>query len=282
MTRSGTTFGILLFIIELIATIPLLQTVGGILVVVGVILAIFLSLGNPPRWRPGYACQMVDTCVSRVPVFAGLSASDQHRVAGLARPVQLKAGEFAYSANDAVSRLIVLHTGRLKIFRLSADGSEQLVRVLGPGEFTGETAVFTGQPPGDFAAALDDSQLCAFRHDDLQSLVREYPETGLSMLATVSERLSVAEHRLNSLTSHDVHSRLADYLLGLPGARRGNIATVDLPLAKKDVASIIDTTPESLSRALKSLASQGLIVIGSGRSIVITQPNLLRRLADGV
>jgi len=223
---------------------------------------------------------MADTCVSRVPVFAGLSANDQQRVAGLARPTRLKAGEVAYSADDELSQLIVLHTGRLKIFRLSVNGSEQLIRVLGPGEFTGETSVFTGQRPDDYATAVDDCQLCVIRHDDLNALVRQHPEIGLRMLATVSERLSDTEHRLNSLTSRDVESRLAEYLLGLPGTWPRRVATVTLPLAKKDVASLLDTSPESLSRALSSLATQGLIVIGAGRSVSITQPDRLQQLVD--
>lgn len=225
---------------------------------------------------------MADTCVSRVPVFAGLVVQDQQRVAGLARPVRLQEGELAYSANDTASRLIVVHTGRLKIFRVSADGSEQWVRVLGPGDFTGESAVFTGQAPGDYAAALDDCQLCVFRHDDLRVLLRQHPDIGMRMLSTLSERLCDTEHRLASLTSRAVHARLADYLLALPATRRGGVATVSLPVAKKDVASLIATTPESLSRALKSLTGQGLIVIGAGRSISITQPDRLRQLADGV
>lgn len=53
-----------------------------------------------------------------------------------------------------------------------------------------------------------------------------------------------------------------------------------LPLAKKDVAALLDTTPESFSRALKSLADQGLIVVGAGRSVSITQPELLQQLVD--
>jgi CRP/FNR family transcriptional regulator len=223
---------------------------------------------------------MADTCVSRVPVFASLSEQDQQRVGGLARPTRLKAGETAYSAADERSQLMVLHTGRLKIFRLSADGSEQLIRVLGPGDFTGETSVFTGQRPDDYATALEDCQLCVFRHDDLVALMRKHPEIGLRMLATMSERLSDTEHRLSSLTSRDVESRLADYLLGLPSTWRGRVATVTLPLAKKDVASLLDTTPESLSRALKSLAAEGLIVIGAGRSVSITQPDRLQQLVD--
>jgi len=221
---------------------------------------------------------MTDTCVSRVPVFANLSAQDQQRIEALARPTHLKAGETAYSADDNLSQLMVLHTGRLKIFRLSADGAEQLIRVLKPGDFTGETSVFTGQRPDDYATALDECQLCVFRHDDLEALIRKYPEIGLRMLATVSERLSETEHRLSSLTSRDVESRLADYLLGLSSTWRGGVATVTLPLAKKDVASLLDTTPESFSRALKSLARAGLIVIGAGRSVSITQPDRLQKL----
>ena len=223
---------------------------------------------------------MVDTCVSRVPVFASLSAQDQKRVGGLARPAHLKTGETAYSADDDLSQLMVLHTGRLKIFRLSVDGSEQLIRVLGPGDFTGETSVFTGQRPDDYATVLDECQLCVFRHDDLEALIRKYPEIGLRLLSTVSARLSDTEHRLSSLTSRDVESRLADYLLALPGTWRGGVATVILPLAKKDVASLLDTTPESFSRALKSLAGAGLIVIGAGRSVSITQPDRLQQLVD--
>ena len=223
---------------------------------------------------------MADSCVSRVPVFASLSVQDQQRVEELARPTLLKAGEAAYRADEDLSQLVVVHSGRLKIFRLSADGSEQLIRVLVPGDFTGETSVFTGQRPDDYATALEECQLCVFRHDDLEGLIRRHPEIGLQLLSRVSARLSDTEHRLNSLTSRDVESRLADYLLGLSSTWRGGVATVTLPVAKKDVASLLDTTPESLSRALKSLAGQGLIVIGAGRSVSITQPDRLQQLVD--
>ena len=223
---------------------------------------------------------MADTCVSRVPVFANLSPHDQRRVAGLARPTHLGAGEVAYSADDDLAQLMVVHTGRLKIFRLSADGSEQIVRVLGPGEFTGETSVFTGRRPDDYATALDECRLCVFRHDDLETLIRTHPEIGLRMLSTVSERLSDTEYRLNALTSRDVEGRLADYLLGLPSTWRDGVAVVTLPLAKKDVASLLDASPESLSRALKSLAGQGLVTTGTGRSVSITDPDRLQRLVD--
>lgn len=222
---------------------------------------------------------MADTCVSRVPIFAGLSAQDQERVAALARPLHLREGEGA-SPPGSAAPLMVVHTGQLKISRLSADGSEQLIRVLGPGEFAGEAAVLRGGRPEDRAVALGDSRLCVFHHDDLAALIREHPEIGLRMLAAVVERLSDTEDRLNALTTRGVESRLADYLLGLPRTRTGKPSPITLPLAKKDVASLLDTTPESLSRALKSLASRGAIALGTGRAVVITRPDLLEQIVD--
>jgi len=224
---------------------------------------------------------VADTCVARVPVFAALSAAEQQQVAGLARPVHLAAGETAYGPGDDAARLLVVHTGRLKVVRLSPDGAEQLVRVLGPGEFTGETAVFTGERPDHTATALDDCRLCVFRHDDLEALIRRHPDIGLRMLAAVSARLAVTEDRLNALTAHDVETRLASYLLDLPTSWHGGVAVVTLPLAKKDVASLLDTSPESLSRALARLAGDGLIVVGHGRTVTITQPASLQRMVDG-
>ncbi|WP_372594931.1 Crp/Fnr family transcriptional regulator [Actinotalea sp.] len=224
---------------------------------------------------------MADTCVSQVPVFAGLSARDQERVAALAHPTRLRGGEPATGADDP-ARLLVVHTGRLRISRFSPDGSEQLIRVLGPGEFSGETAVFSGRRTDDHATAVDECSLCVFRHDDLATLVREHPGIGLRMLATVTERLAETEHRLNALTSRGVESRLAEYLIGLPSTWQGPVATVTLPLAKKDVAALLDTTPESLSRALRSLAGQGVITTGAGRSVSITQAGRLQQIADEV
>ncbi len=214
----------------------------------------------------------------RVPIFAGLSTLNQDRVAGLARPLHLGEGEVASQPGSA-ALLMVVHTGRLKISRLSADGSEQLIRVLGPGEFAGEAAVLSGRSPDDRAIALGDSRLCVFRHEDLAALIKDHPEIGLRMLTTVVERLSETEDRLNALTTRGVESRLADYLLALPRVRSVEVAPITLPLAKKDIASLLDTTPESLSRALKGLASKGAIAIGAGRSLSITRPDLLQQIA---
>ena len=220
-----------------------------------------------------------DLCVARVPLFQGLTHAEQLGVAGMARPRHLAKGEQVYAAGEAASQVLVLHTGSVKISRVDHEGNEQILRVLAPGDFVGESAFLTGQRPDHFATALEPASLCVFRHTDLGRLVRAHPSIGLRMLQDVSGRLHDTEIRLVSLISGNVSSRLADYLLSLPGTPGEEGSQVRLPLAKKDIASLLDTTPESLSRQLRHLRQSGVVSAHGTRKLVIHDVDALMELA---
>lgn len=222
-----------------------------------------------------------DLCVARVPLFQGLSHTEQLGVASLARPRTLARGEVIHAPGDAASQLLVVHSGTVKITRVEANGHEHLARVLGPGDFVGETAFLTGRPPNHRATAVDASQLCVFRHEDLGRLVRAHPSIGLRMLQTVSSRLQETESRLVSVIAGDVSSRLAGYLLSLPGTPGDGGSAVRLPLPKKDIAALLDTTPESLSRQLRRLRDSGVVRSRGARDLVVVDADALLELADG-
>src|SRR5688572_5529352 len=104
-----------------------------------------------------------DLCVARVPLFQGLTHEQQLEVAGVARPTRVGREEVVYAAGSDISQLMVVHTGRVKISRVSADGHEQIVRVLGPGDFVGESSFLTGARPDHLATALEPGSMCVFR-----------------------------------------------------------------------------------------------------------------------
>lgn len=238
---------------------------------------------HPPRDEAG-TVGPDELCVARVPLFAPLSHDEQLDVASVARPVTVRKGEQIYAPGSRDAQLMVVHTGLVKISRVSADGHEQIVRVLGPGDFVGESAFVTGARPDHFASALKDGSMCVFRHADLGRLVEEHPGVGMRMLQAVSRRLEETEQRLAAAVSGDVAARVADYLLGLPGEHvegmKGNVR-VTLPLAKKDIASLLDTTPESLSRQLRRLTETGVIDQPGGRTVVLVDVDALLDLAAG-
>ena len=107
------------------------------------------------------------SCVSKVPLFATLGPRQQLEVARFANAVSRKAGETLQAPGDADPVLMVVHTGAVRVSRIVADGQEQLVRLLEPGDFSGEIAFVTGRPSGQHLVAETDVEVCQFRHRDL-------------------------------------------------------------------------------------------------------------------
>lgn len=220
-----------------------------------------------------------DLCVARVPIFQDLPRSQQEDIARVARPAHFAAGEIVSGPAQSAPTLLVVHTGAAKVSRTDADGHEQVLRVLRPGQFTGETSLISGQPADHLITALEPTRMCTFRYADFREVIERHPSIALKMLQSVTERLTQTERRLASAISSDVSARLAGYLLSLPSTPGPNGPEVRLPMAKKDVASLLDTTPESLSRQLRSLRDSGVVVHGSGRNLVIRDVDVLLELS---
>lgn len=220
-----------------------------------------------------------DLCVSRVPIFQGLTREEQLRVAEFVRPVHVAKGETVYSPGQSVSRLLVMHSGQLKVSHAAANGQEQILRTVTDGDVVGERAFLTGHLPNDLVVALEDSRMCVFDHTDLSALLRDYPDVGLRMLRTLSDRLASVERLLAAITSSDVSARIAAYLLDLPGSIRDGVPTVWLPLAKYEIASYLGTTPETLSRRLAALSASGVIELHGRRDVTILDIDGLERVA---
>ncbi|HLS01857.1 MAG TPA: Crp/Fnr family transcriptional regulator [Beutenbergiaceae bacterium] len=218
---------------------------------------------------------MSDTCVAIVPLFSGLTYADQLEVARYATPIRRQRGEQIYRAGEAAATLLVVHTGRVKLSHIAPSGQEQLLRVLEPGEFIGEAAYVTGQRPNHTATALTDVQLCSFKHSDLGSLVRAFPDIAMRMLHAVTTRLSETERLLAEISTADVQARIAGYLLDLPGQWVQDdgeaVVKVELPLPKNAIAALLGTSAETLSRRLAGFVEAGLITM-RGRHVTVLDP----------
>lgn len=220
-----------------------------------------------------------DLCVTRVPIFQGLTHQQQLHVAEFIRPLSVRRGEPVYTPGDSVSRLLVVHSGQLKVSHLAANGQEQVLRTVTEGDVVGERAFLSGHRPNDLVLALEDSQMCVFNHADLSTLIRDYPDISQRMLQTLSDRLASVERQLVAITSSDVTARVAAYLLDLTSTGRGGIPTVRLPMAKKEIATYLGTTPETLSRRLAELSASGTIQLQGRRDVLVLDLDALERLA---
>lgn len=209
-----------------------------------------------------------ELCVAQVPLFSGLSDDELFEVAARAQQIKKQAGEVIFRPGDALSQLLVVHSGSVRITHLDVSGAERLIRVLNPGDFIGEASFVAGLAPEFYAIAMTNVALCTFDHREFDGLVADYPTIALEMLRSVMGRLEGAERFIAEVTDSPVATRVAHYLLDLPGKAEPGGITVKLPLAKKDVASLLGITPESLSRQLGMLQSAGVITV-RGRSIEV-------------
>lgn len=220
-----------------------------------------------------------DLCVTRVPIFQGLSRPEQERVADLVHPLSAAKGDIVAGPGQSVSRLLVLHSGQLKVSHTAANGQEQLLRIVRPGEVVGEREFMTGQRASDLVVALEPSRMCVLDHSDLAVLVREHPDISQRMLRSLSDRLASVERLLAAITSRDVAARIAAYLLDQTGTMHDGVMTVRLPMAKREIASYLGTTPETLSRRLSALAAAGIIELHGQREVTIQDIEALEDVA---
>jgi CRP/FNR family transcriptional regulator len=221
-----------------------------------------------------------EECVALVPIFARLSAAHQAEVARFARPAVVGPGEYIVHEGERTSRLFIVHEGQIKVSSRSPAGHEAVLSVLGPGDVVGEMTFLTGGRPDSSAVAVEPSRVCVFDHADLAGLLARFPDIAAGMLRALALKLASTQRMLAALTSSDVGSRVAAYLLDAPTTWDATgTAVVHLPMSKKDIAAYLGTTPETLSRRLAEFERTGLITLRRGRDIVIRDPDALEARA---
>ncbi|WP_152186606.1 Crp/Fnr family transcriptional regulator [Segeticoccus rhizosphaerae] len=229
-----------------------------------------------PASRDGHDHRLA--CVNLVPLFADLSADDRRQVADVAVNRHYERGEQVHRPGERPA-LRIVHRGRLKVHRINESGAEQLLRILFPGDFHGETSLLTRRSVDSWAEALEPAEVCVLGADRVERLLRERPEVALRMLASVSARLADAEQQVSSITGASVARRLGEHLLEL--AQEAGSTTFRLPSTKKDLASYLGTTPETLSRRLGALQDAGLVRLGAKGLVEIPDPAELRAATAG-
>ncbi|MGP5607177.1 Crp/Fnr family transcriptional regulator [Arthrobacter rhombi] len=215
-----------------------------------------------------------DQCVALVPIFAHLDPEEQHEIASRARQRKYRRGELLYSPGDEDRSLLIVHRGKIKTYRGSESGHEQILRVLEPGSFIGETAFLHAGQSDHYALALEDAEICSLHHEDIRGFLVSYPTIALKMLETVTERLEQTERTLSSYTGEDAGSRIAGYLLEKADPATG---VLTLPMSKRDLSSLLGTTPETLSRRLAAFTEAGWIDQSSGGRIHVLDREALAR-----
>lgn len=217
--------------------------------------------------------------IGNIPLFQGLSEKQLSEIVGIVIDQKYARGESIFSDGDEVRGFFVLLSGRLKIFKLSPDGKEQILHFVEPGDPFAEVALFAGSRYPAHAEALHESRVIFFPRAAFKKLIKKDPDLAMNMLTILSRRLKYFARLVEDLSLKEVPQRLAAYLLYLSGTDRNN-SPVDLDISKGQLASLLGTIPETLSRILNKMASQGFIAM-EGRVIKLLKRDAIESLAAG-
>lgn len=213
-------------------------------------------------------------CITIVPIFSNLDEEEMMEVARITFSKKYKKGEMIYMNGDKGDKLYVIHRGRVKITRFTSSGKEQVIRVLGPGEFMGELSIFSQSTMTDNAEALEDIDMCIIQGENLKKLVAKYPHIGFKIMEELSNRLEKAEKLIENISLHSVEKRLAKTLLSMKD-ERGN---VNLNMSKRDLASLMGMSQETLSRKLTAFVELNIIKLEGHRRIIILNQQALEEI----
>ena len=198
-------------------------------------------------------------CVSLVPIFNHLEDEQLDEIMGTTHSVSYKKHELIYHAGDESNALYIINKGKVRIYRLSESGKEQLVRILNPGDFTGEMALFSESTHEAYAEAMVDTKICMINRLDLQEFLVKYPSISLRILAEFSHRLKASEKQSSRFATEKVDTRIALFLVDYLDKETVGTDELTLPMSKKDLASYLGTTPETISRKFNELEDRGYI-----------------------
>ena len=216
--------------------------------------------------------------IAGVPLFAELPEKDLKVLETIVLERHFQRGERIFSEGDEGNGFYVVIDGRIKIFKLSPEGKEQIIHIFGPGEPFGEVAVFIGRSFPANAQALEESKVFFFPRKAFVTLISENPSLAMNMLAMLSLRLRKLTAMIESLSLKEVPGRLAAYLLYVKEEKNGT-DQITLDIGKGQLASLLGTTAETLSRILTRMTRQNLINL-DGPLITIVDYEGLRDLAQ--
>lgn len=221
----------------------------------------------------------IDHFIREIPLFAGLVDEQIQWLAVIVEKRKYSRGKVIFTEGEEATGLYVLHTGRVKIYKLSSEGKEQILHIFGPGEPFGEVAVFAGGQFPAYAEALEVSETLFFPRKKIVELLTKDPSMAMNMLAMLSKRLKYFTQLVENLSLKEVPQRLAAYLLVL-ATIKDKRDTVELDIAKGQLASLLGTIPETLSRILNKMTIQGYIEV-EGRQIKLLDRRSLENISMG-
>lgn len=206
-------------------------------------------------------------CFSNVPIFQSLKPEQFEQVSKMITSRVYEKGEYIAMAGDMKKCLFIIRQGRVKIVKPMQDGQEHIVRIGEVGDFFGDTTLFNNIPLTTNIEALEETSICMINGDELKNLFEENPGILFTVATEMSKRIDLIQENISDICYRDVASRVAAFLVKFSSKQ-------PITMSKKDMASYLGTTRESVSRKLSDFQRNGWIQVDRQGIYVLNKDEL--------
>lgn len=206
-----------------------------------------------------------------VPIFSELEQGELEKIAAVMQKRTYPKNKIILMEEDEGDTMFIIDTGSVKITRISEDGREVILSMLGEGEFFGEMSIFDGEARSANVITLEESEVFILKRADFLHILERYPKISITLLEELAVRLRKSDQLIESLSLGDAENRIGLMLLRIAEEtgmyKSGNVVIENLPY-QQDIANMAGTSRETVSRTLKSMEDKGLIS-KSGHTLTI-------------
>jgi len=199
--------------------------------------------------------------LQKIPFLRQVPGKDLNRILRLAKLKTYKKGEVIFRQEESGNHLFVVASGLIKIYVSSSTKRRKTMAILKAGDFFGEMALLDGQVRSANAMVLKPSAILMVHKNDFKRLLLSDPKLNFLVLRTLSERLRRANEQIQALLFKNVHGRVVKTLVEMAagGKKENGGVVLAQPMTRRDLAEIVGTTREPVTRSLSMLKRAGLI-----------------------
>ncbi len=212
------------------------------------------------------------------------SGFDDESLEGMLTAVSMKSvtkGEIIFYEKDPAPAFFIVGTGKVKIFKISPEGKEQILMIASEGDSFAEAALFGGGKYPATSQAMTDGKLLVIHRDRFISIIERDPAIALNLIARLSHLLHKLNKLVEELSLSDINTRLAHYFINIVEEKNlseNDPILITLSEKKTVLASQLGTIPETLSRSFKKLSKEKVIAV-NGADVTVVDLDKLYKFA---
>jgi CRP-like cAMP-binding protein len=234
----------------------------------------------PKERNPQVNAEHDKQIVGKAPLFSALDEETAHSLQNSMTSKKVSKGHTLFKVGAPGNELFVVVEGKMKLGTQTADGRENLLTILGPGEMFGELSIFDPGPRTSTATAVTDCRLLSLSHTQVLGWITAHPEVSFQLLARLAQRLRRSNEVLADLVFSDVPGRVAKAILDLGtrfGVEKPDGLHVHHDLTQEELAQLVGASRETVNKALADFAGRGWIRLEPRTVVVLDYDRLYKR-----